>query len=40
MVNPDTEPTIYTLFGVRNFMFFDSNITDFPLLKKFNVTGF
>ncbi|CAD8072788.1 unnamed protein product [Paramecium primaurelia] len=40
LVNPDTEPTIYTLFGVRNFMFFDQNITDYPLLKKFNITGF
>ncbi|CAD8103689.1 unnamed protein product [Paramecium primaurelia] len=40
LINLETEPAILTLFGARNFMFFDQHIKDYPLLKKFNITRF
>lgn len=39
-ISPNTEPTLYTMNGVRNFMFYDKDMTDYPLLKKFNISGY
>lgn len=39
-ISSGNEPTIYTIYGARDFSFFDKNMTDYIVLKKMNISGY